>query len=863
MKIDKNKIVVLKYGGTSVSTISKWNTISKIIKTRVEEGFKPFIICSAISQISNKLEKLLIKSQNNSFSDLLNEIIEIHKNLCKNMDLSFDDLLGDHFNELNKLVLGISLIKEVSPKIHAKVLSYGELFLTTLGCAYLQKSGINILWYDAREHIKTIDKPVEFEKQRYLSAWCNCKKDPDFIEKVQNENCDAIITQGFIGSNQKNETVLLGRGGSDSSAAYFSSKLHAQRCEIWTDVPGIFSSNPHSIPGSRLIKNLSYEEAQEVTSAGAKVLHPHCILPLMKNKIPLHIYDTNNPQIKGTIISESITETRSLVKAITSRHNIRLISMDAVEMWHQSGFLADAFSIFKKYNISIDLVSTSETNVTVTLDSLSNKHDDDVVDFLLHDLNKICNVELIHGCALVSLVGQNIRNIMNKIGPALEVFDEKKIYLVSLSSSDLNFSVVIDETEVERLLVKLHNLLIPKKSLSSVFGKSWAELFEEQPQNQVSGPGIWWRKEKDQLLSLCKNHSPLYVYNKETLNDKINDLKSLTPVSKIFFAMKANNNSEILKFIYEKGLNFETVSIGEVKYLFELFPQIDPKRIIFTPNFAPQSEYVYGLKKNVYVTLDNIYPIKQWPKIFEGKEIFLRLDPGYGRGHHKYVHTGGAHSKFGISFDQFEDVASCVSKCGAKVIGLHAHSGSGILSSGNWSETALFLRKTTEFFPHVKILDLGGGLGIPEKPGQQNLDLNNVKENLNKFKQAFGEFELWLEPGRYLVGQAGVLLTTCTQLKSKGKFNYIGIDSGMNNLIRPALYGAYHEIVNLSQIEKPKVLKANIVGHICESGDTFGYGRRMPQTKEGDIILIGTAGAYGRVMASDYNKRPPAKEILV
>ena len=162
------------------------------------------------------------------------------------------------------------------------------------------------------------------------------------------------------------------------------------------------------------------------------------------------------------------------------------------------------------------------------------------------------------------------------------------------------------------------------------------------------------------------------------------------------------------------------------------------------------------------------------------------------------------------------------------------------------------------------MLDVGGGLGVPEKPGHARLDLGEVGALLASFREVHPEYELWMEPGRYLVATAGVLLARVTQTKTKGEIQYVGVDAGMNSLIRPALYGSHHEIVNLSRLDEPRTLVANVVGPICESGDTFGYARRLAAgTSEGDILLIATAGAYGRSMASNYNLREPAAEKLI
>jgi diaminopimelate decarboxylase/aspartate kinase len=263
------------------------------------------------------------------------------------------------------------------------------------------------------------------------------------------------------------------------------------------------------------------------------------------------------------------------------------------------------------------------------------------------------------------------------------------------------------------------------------------------------------------------------------------------------------------------------------------------------------------------VTVDGLHPLVHWPEIFAGQDILLRMDPGKGRGHHAHVRTAGARSKFGIDPSALDELVERVAAAGARVVGLHAHSGSGILSPEGWAHTAGFLAQVAERFPEVRTLDLGGGLGIVEKPGQSPLDLGAVDASLHAFKQAHPGLSLWLEPGRFLVAHAGVLLARVTQIKRKGEIVYVGVDAGMNSLIRPALYGAHHTIVNLSKLEQTPTMIASVVGPICESGDVLGHARHLPPTQAGDVLLIANTGAYGRTMASDYNKRPPASEVLL
>ena len=305
------------------------------------------------------------------------------------------------------------------------------------------------------------------------------------------------------------------------------------------------------------------------------------------------------------------------------------------------------------------------------------------------------------------------------------------------------------------------------------------------------------------------------------------------------------------------------MSPGEVRWLREVIPDLDSSRILFTPNFAPRGEYDWAFAEGLQVTLDNLYPLEAWPQSFSGREIIVRLDPGQGRGHHDHVKTAGVHSKFGIPLFELDELKQKVDDAGAVVVGMHAHTGSGILDPYNWRSVAGALIEAAQQFETVRSIDLGGGIGVPEKTGDRSFDLAQLDSLLAEVKASYPQYELWLEPGRYLVAQAGVLLTRVTQIKGKGDMKYIGVGTGMNSLIRPALYGAYHEIVNLSRADESASEIVTVVGPICETGDRLGTDRLLPPSREGDVIVIANAGAYGRVMSSEYNRREVAPEVVV
>lgn len=853
--------MVLKFGGSSVSSLENWKKIVSVIKKRSADGFKVCVVHSALSGISNRLEKIIANPESERIFDHLEEIKRRHLTLADSLGLAGDELLANDFEELDHIIKGIELIGEASYRVQARLLALGELMATRLGAAYLKKRLGEAQWIDARNFIKTVARKNTSERSKILSAVSDTDFDPDVADALEQAG-PVAITQGFIGSDRENKTVLLGRGGSDVSAAYFAAKIGAERLEIWTDVPGMFSVNPHAVPSARLLNHLSYEEAQEIATNGAKVLHPRSIMPARKHNIPIHVRCTLKPELAGTVISSKGSDDEAIVKAIAVRDDVILVSMDSLGMWQEVGFLADAFEIFKHHGLSIDLVSTSQSNVTVSLDPGLNEHFQDIRDEFVADLESFCEVEVIESVSAVSLLGRRIRTILHQLGSAFEVFQEHQIYLVSQAANDLNFTFVVEGDQADRLVRQLHEQVILQSGKQQSFGPTWSQLMKEEDEVEKDGEP-WWSKKRDQLLKIMQDDGSYYVYDIDTIQRYAGLIQNLEAVSFGLYAMKANANDEILKTFRALDFGFECVSIGEVKKIFGLFPDIDPKKILFTPNFAPRSEYEEGLKLGVHVTLDNIYPLQQWPNLFKGEELFLRIDPGHGGGHHEHVKTGGVQSKFGIPRFEIEELKSLIEAHDIAVKGLHAHIGSGIKDPQSWKDTAVILHNVAEQLGGVDILDLGGGFGIRENETQANLDIEDVDKSLLQFKEAHPQYDLWVEPGRFLVATSGVLLSKVTQLKGKGEMQYVGIETGMNSFIRPALYGARHTIVNLSKVDHPANQTVNIVGPICESGDKLGIDRLFPNSEEGDVILIANAGAYGKVMSSNYNLRAPAEEKVI
>ncbi|MBV8145835.1 MAG: bifunctional aspartate kinase/diaminopimelate decarboxylase [Gammaproteobacteria bacterium] len=852
--------VVLKFGGTSVSNRANWTNIARVAAERCSGGARVLIVHSALAGITDRLERLLDAPTAQAADDELRAIEERHQRLAAELDVALPEEVGKQLAELREIAAGIALVREVSDRTRARVMAAGELLLTPIAARFLGACGLEAQSVDARTLLRAERQPGA-QRVSMLSAVCGFAPDAALRARLE-EGLPVLITQGFIASDEHGDTVLLGRGGSDTSAAYLAAKLAARRLEIWTDVPGMFSANPRATPTARLLRTLHYDEAQEIATSGAKVLHPRCILPARHYAIPLHVYATQAPDLEGTVLSAEGGEGAAQVKAICTKKGLTLVSLESPGMWHQVGFLADAFQVFKQHGMSVDLVSTSETTVTVSLDPAANSLSNARVAGLVADLSQLCRVQVIGPCASVSLVGRNIRAILHQLGGAFEFFEEQKIHLVSQAANDLNFTFVVDENQGDRLVEQLHELLIRPVPGDKVLGPTWQQLFAPPPPAAGSS-SPWWRQKAPALLAALGERDAAFVYDLEVAREAARALRGLRSIARVHYSMKANPHPRLLRALRAEGIEFECVSRGELERVLGIFPELEPQRILYTPNFAPRAEYAWALAAGVRVTVDNAEALSAWPQLFAGREIFLRVDTGVGRGHHTHVRTAGSRSKFGIPIAELPEVAAMAGGIDARITGLQAHVGSGVFDVTSWEHTARLLAHAAEAFSGVHVIDVGGGLGVPERSDQPGVDLAALDTLLSAVRAEYPRLEFWLEPGRYLAASCGVLLARVTQLKSKGGLRFAGIATGMNSLIRPALYGAYHEIANLTRLNEPATELVSIVGPICESADVLGHDRLLPPSREGDVLLIANTGAYGRSMSSEYNLRAPAEELFL
>jgi diaminopimelate decarboxylase/aspartate kinase len=428
------------------------------------------------------------------------------------------------------------------------------------------------------------------------------------------------------------------------------------------------------------------------------------------------------------------------------------------------------------------------------------------------------------------------------------------------SSEDLNLSFVLDESDASTVVEKLHTRLFAARGNDPRLGPTWDMLRGTAPRSGAPGR-VWWRDRVDALRKVAQD-GPAYVYHIPTVIERAERLRrSLSPVGRFYYAMKANAHPRILEAVAECGFGLECVSAAEVRRVREVLGDACP--VLFTPNFCPLEEYAIAFEAGAEVVLDGPAVLDHAPGLFKGRAVGLRIDPGRGHGHHEKVRTAGSRSKFGHPLAHVEALREAAERASVRVTGLHAHVGSGILDPDAWRRTGDALREAMPVFPETAWLNVGGGLGVPEVTGGPELDLDVLRTGLSLLREAAGPVEIRMEPGRYLVSEAGVLLARVTQVREKDGVRFAGLETGMNSLIRPALYGAWHSIHNLDRLDDPATAYWQIVGPICETGDILGHDRWISDPRPGDVMLIENGGAYGAVMSSRYNLREPAREVIL
>lgn len=361
--------------------------------------------------------------------------------------------------------------------------------------------------------------------------------------------------------------------------------------------------------------------------------------------------------------------------------------------------------------------------------------------------------------------------------------------------------------------------------------------------------------------------TPLYIYDADKIKSQYEKIiSSFSGVDvRLKYAMKALSNISIVKYIKSLGAGLDAVSIQEVQI--SLRAGYKPDEIMFTPSCVDFAEIDEAIGLGVVVNIDNIAILEQFGnKYGNNVPICLRLNPHIMAGGNHKISTGHIDSKFGISILQNRHLLRVIETYKIHVNGVHMHTGSDILDAEVFLKGAEILFEFANNFETIEFIDFGSGFKVPYREGDIKVDLQDLGAKISTafktFQKEYGKpVQLWFEPGKYLVSEAGVLIVKTNVVKTTPATVFVGVDSGMNHLIRPMMYDAYHDIINISNTSGTRRVYT-IVGYICET-DTFGWDRQLSEVKEGDLLAIKNAGAYGYSMSSNYNSRFRPPEVLI
>ena len=462
--------LVMKFGGTSVAGRTQWETIASLANAHRREQYRVLLVCSAIAGVTNQLSALASHPESES---ALAKLLAVHRDLSNELEVDQETWLPEAQRLLKQYLKRLS--EEPGPAAQAALMSMGEWLSTRIGVQFLQQR-FEAGWVDAREALLAAEETDVSTTRRWLSAACDAGQDSELAERWA-RLAPVLITQGFIARSARGETVLLGRGGSDTSASLLAGRLDAHRLEIWTDVPGLFSADPRLIPEARLLTEVDYAEAQEMAASGARVVHPRCIRAAAATHTPVFIRDLNRPEVKGTRIGDRVIAGFG-VKTITCQENMIVMLLQNLDARHHVGFLANVFDIFRNHGISVDLVATSETTTTVAFSRLVNHVGTDELHRLTADLENRCTVEVFPDCVCVNLVGRGVRKALAQLGPPLRIFEHRPLLMLSQSANDLCLSILVNTGDHQALLREAHEILIPagESGPESVFGNSWEKI---------------------------------------------------------------------------------------------------------------------------------------------------------------------------------------------------------------------------------------------------------------------------------------------------------------------------------------------------------------------------------------------------
>jgi aspartate kinase len=461
-------MIVMKFGGTSVQDAAAIRQANEIVASRA--GRHPVVVVSAMAGVTNALLEIASAAKAGRFDEAAAAIAGLRQRHASTAtDLlavrhsdsgpkiqeapTADQVLvaiDRHFSELEGLTTSIATLGELSPRSRDAYVSFGERLSSLIVTAALRRRGLPARLIDARAFVITDDQftnaiPNTQETEKRARAAL-----PPLLEAGT-----IPITQGFIGSTLEGITTTIGRGGSDYSASILGAALEAESIEIWTDVDGMMTADPRIVPEARRIRVISFAEAAELAYFGARVLHPSTVLPAVERGIPVHIYNTRNPECEGTLIVSEARASRNLIKSIAFKRGVTIVNVTSTRMLMAYGFLRAIFEVFDRHQTPVDVVTTSEVSVSMTVDS-ANGAESRKLDSIKKDLGGIGDVSVERGKAIVCVVGDNLKFTPGVAARLFRAIEKTNINMISQGASEINVTFVIDEEAVESVVRALH-----------------------------------------------------------------------------------------------------------------------------------------------------------------------------------------------------------------------------------------------------------------------------------------------------------------------------------------------------------------------------------------------------------------------
>lgn len=448
-------MIVMKFGGTSVANFEAITRTIFIIGSKLDQ--KPVVVVSALSKVTDLLYRIsdaAVSKDKSLTKELLLELRQRHVSLaCELLEQNPVQKenavirVNEICDSLDALANAVCAVGELSDRNKAIIISNGELLSSTIICFAMNAKGIRTAWMDARRMMVTNGAYLKGEPiVEEIAA-----RVPGVISEAY-AGMDAVITQGFIASDLQGEQTVLGRGGSDYSASLIGMAVDAEKIEIWTDVDGVRTADPRKVKNTKYLERISFEEAAEMAHFGAKVLHPLTIEPAVKKNIPIYVLNSMNPSGKGTaILRNELIEDG--VKSVSFKENIRVINIFSMRMINTSGFLRRVFEIFSENKVSVDLISTSEANISVTVDA------SEKVDKVIAELSEFADVIVDDDKAQISVIGKNIVRLNGMLKKTFTPLKKCNVYMISQGASFVNISFVVDREELTEVVQDLHDHL--------------------------------------------------------------------------------------------------------------------------------------------------------------------------------------------------------------------------------------------------------------------------------------------------------------------------------------------------------------------------------------------------------------------